>query len=60
MNKRFVKHICRSEFIDDFFDPTIEVAINKYAEDYNLTIIQFQIHSCTDATVLYEENKPSN
>lgn len=56
MKKRFVKLIHRTDFNEEFFEPTIELAINKYAEDYDLTIIQFQIHSCTDASVLYEEN----
>ena len=59
MKKRFVKFIRATEFNEEFFEPTIEVAINKYAEDYDLTIIQFQIHNCTCASVLYEENKPS-
>ncbi|MBO5712030.1 MAG: hypothetical protein J6R47_04255 [Acholeplasmatales bacterium] len=56
MKKRFVKHIHRTDFNEEFYEPTIEVAINKYAEENDLIIIQFQIHSCTDASVLYEEN----
>lgn len=56
MKKRFVKHICITEFKEEFFELSIEDCISRYAEDYDLNIIQFQVHSCTDASVLYEEN----
>lgn len=56
MKKRFVKLILRTDFKEEFYELSIEDCINKYAEDYDLTIIQFQIHNCTCASVLYEEN----
>ena len=56
MKKRFVKHICTRDFKADFYELSIEDCINKHAEENDLTIIQFQICSCTDASVLYEEN----
>lgn len=60
MKKRFIKHVCTRDFKEDFYELSIEDCINRYAEENDLTIIQFQIHNCTYASVLYEENKPSN
>ena len=56
MKKRFVKHICIGDFKEEFYELSIEDCINKYADENDLTIIQFQVCSCTDASVLYEEN----
>ena len=54
MNKRYMKAIRTSQYKEE--ELPIEECINRYAEDNDLNIIQFQIHSCTYASVLYEEN----
>ena len=54
MKKRYIKAIRTSDYREE--ELPIEECINRYAEDYDLTIIQFQIYNCTDASVLYEEN----
>ena len=55
MKKRFVKPIFTEDF-KDFFELSIEDCINRYAKENDLTIIQFQVHNDTYASVLYEEN----
>ena len=54
MKKRYIKAIKTSNYREE--ELPIEECINRYAEDNDLIIIQFQIHSCTDASVLFEEN----
>ena len=54
MNKRYMKAIRTSTYRKE--ELSIEECINRYAEENDVTIVQFQIHSCTDASVLYEEN----
>ena len=54
MKKRYIKAIRTSDYREE--ELPIEECINRYAEDNDLIIIQFQIHNCTNASVLYEEN----
>ena len=54
MNKKYMKAIRTSDYREE--ELPIEECINRYAEDNDLNIIQFQIHNCTVASVLFEEN----